>query len=155
MSAATPSRPPIEQSSDTGDRLIFWIVGGTVLLLMVVGLFTYSAKERDEESQALAAELTQKFEQAGLPVPEDQDILVRTLGNDGGAVCDNPADALGRALLLEQLGNGASFVGRRPVIADRRVVLGQALIMETYCPDELDEFRQNFDDLKYDDVIKF
>jgi hypothetical protein len=154
MSTTAPSRPPTEQPSDTGDRVIFWIVGATVVLLMVVGLFTYSAKERDEEAQALAAELTQKFEAAGLPTPQDQDILVRTLGNDGGAVCDNPADALGRALLLDQLSNGASFVGRRPVIADRRAVQGQALIMETYCPGELEEFRQNFDDLKYDDVIK-
>ena len=151
---APSSRPPVERPSTSGDRLIYWIVGATVVLLMVIGLFTYSAANDDEEAQAKAAELTQKFEQAGLPVPEDQDILVRTLGNDGGAVCDNPADALGRALLLDQLSNGASHVGRRPVIADRRAVLGQALIMETYCPDELEEFRQNFDDLKYDDVIK-
>ena len=154
MSATTPARPPVEPSSDTGDRLVYWIIGATVVLLMVVGLFTYSSHESTEEAQAKAAELTQKFEQAGLPVPQDQDILVRTLGDDGGAVCDNPADALGRALLFDQLANGASFVGRRPVIADRRAVLGQALIMETYCPDELEEFRQNFDDLKFDDVIK-
>ena len=154
MSTTGPQRPPVEQPSDSGDRVVYWIIGGVVLLLVVVGLFTYSAQERTEESQALAQELTQKLEAAGLAVPADQDILVRTLGDDGGAVCDNPADALGRALLLDQLANGASFVGRRPVIADRRAVQGQALIMETYCPDELEEFRENFDDLKYDDVIK-
>jgi hypothetical protein len=153
MSAMAPA--PMPQETGGGNSTMYWIVGGVVLLLVVVGMFTYSAHERTEESQALAQELTQKFEAAGLPVPEDQDILVRTLGDDGGAVCDNPADALGRAVLLDSLGNGASFVGRRPVIADRRVVLGQALIMETYCPDELEEFRQNFDDLKYDDVIEF
>jgi hypothetical protein len=152
MSAMAPAPTPQETSG--GNRTMYWIVGGVVLLLVVIALFTYGAQERTEESQALAAELTQKFEAAGLRTPQDQDILVRTLGDDGGAVCDNPADALGRALLLDQLANGASFVGRRPVIADRRAVLGQALIMETYCPDELEEFRQNFDDLKYDDVIK-
>jgi hypothetical protein len=150
----TAAQTPGPEDTRDGNRTLYWIIGGVIVVLMVVGLFTYSAKERDEESQALAAELTQKFEAAGLRTPQDQDILVRTLGNDGGAVCDNPADALGRALLLDQLANGASFVGRRPVIADRRAVLGQALIMETYCPDELEEFRQNFDDLKYDDVIK-
>jgi len=154
MSAATPSRPPVEPPSDSGDRLLYWIIGATVVLLMVVGLLTYSSHESTEEAQAKAAELTQKFEQADLPVPEDQDILIRTLGDDGGAVCDNPADALGRAILLDQISNGASFVGRRPVIIDRRALLGQALIMETYCPDELATFRENFDDLKFDDVIK-
>jgi hypothetical protein len=144
---------PTPQETGGGNRTMYWIVGGVALILVVIGLFTYSANENNEEAQALAAELTQKLEAAGLRTPEDQDVFVQTLGTDGGAVCDNPADALGRALLIDQLGNGASFIGRRPVIADRRAVLGQALIMETYCPEELEEFRQNFDDLKYDDVI--
>jgi hypothetical protein len=152
MTAMAPAPTPHETGG--GNRTMYWIVGGVLVILVVIGFFTYSAQERNEESQALAAELTQKFEAAGLRTPQDQDIIVRTLGDDGGAVCDNPADALGRALLLDQLSNGASFVGRRPVIADRRAVLGQALIMETYCPGELQEFRQNFDDLRYDDLIK-
>jgi hypothetical protein len=147
------STPDTQETGD-GHGTLFWIVAAGVVVLTVIALIAYSAQESNEEAQAKAAELSQKFEAAGLPVPEDQDILVRTLGDDGGAVCDNPADALGRALLLDQLGNGASFVGRRPVIADRRAVLGQALIMETYCPDELEEFRENFDDLEYDDVIE-
>ena len=53
-------------------------------------------------------------------MPVDQDIFVRSLGSDGGAVCDNPANALGRATLLDQMTNGADFVGRRPVIVDSR-----------------------------------
>jgi hypothetical protein len=149
----TMAPAPTPQDTGGGNRTMYWIVGGVALMLVVIGLFTYSAHENNEEAQALAAELTQKLEAAGLRTPEDQDVFVQTLGTDGGAVCDNPADALGRALLIDQLGNGASFIGRRPVIADRRAVLGQALIMETYCPEELEEFRQNFDDLKYDDVI--
>ena len=145
---------PVPQETGGPTSRMYWIVGALVVLLAIAGLFVFNSKESSEQAVAKAQELTAKFEQAGLRVPEDQDILIRTLGDDGGAVCDNPADALGRALLLDQLSNGASFVGRRPVIADRRAVLGQALIMETYCPDELDEFRENFDDLKYDDVIK-
>ena len=50
--------------------------------------------------------------------------------------------------------NGASHVGQRPVIVDRRLIQGQLLIMETYCPDELDTFRDEVEDLKFDDVIK-
>ena len=40
------------------------------------------------------------------------------------------------------------------MIADRRVVPGEALILQTYCPDKLEEFQDKFDDLKFDDTIK-
>ena len=40
------------------------------------------------------------------------------------------------------------------MIVDSRIVVGEALILETYCPDELEEFREKFDDLKTDDTIK-
>ena len=142
------------ETTGSENRWIYWGIAVVVIALAIFGLIAYDAAQDDQEAQAKAQELTQKLEQAGLTAPADIDIFVNTLGNDGGAVCDNPADALGRALLLDQLSNGASFVGRRPVIADRRAVLGQALIMETYCPGELQEFRQNFDDLRYDDLIK-
>jgi hypothetical protein len=134
-------------------RPIYWILGAVLVILCVVGLITYSSNQATEAAQAKAQELTQKFEQAGLPVPADQDIIVKSLGTDGGAVCENPANALGRAALLDQLGNGASHVGRRPVIVDRRVIQGEALILETYCPDELQEFRDKFDDLKFDNTL--
>ncbi len=50
--------------------------------------------------------------------------------------------------------NGADFVGRRPVIVDRRLVLGEALILETYCPEKLDQYQERIDKLKYDDTIE-
>jgi hypothetical protein len=152
MTAVPPvSGPPAD--SDPGMRWIYWAIGGLVVVLCIIGLFTFSAGRENERAQQLAAELTQKLEAAGYTAP-DQDILVRTLGDDGGAVCENPANALGRAILYDSLVNGASFVGRRPVIADRRIIAGGALILETYCPDELQEFRDKFDDLKTDDTIK-
>ena len=52
-------------------------------------------------------------------------------------MCANPANALGKAMLADQITNGASFVGRRPVIFDRRFVIGEALILQIYCPEEL------------------
>lgn len=154
MSAATPTPPPQEPASDGGFGVFYWIIGGVVLVLVVIGLIAYSGEKKDEEAQQKAQELTQKFERAGLPVPEDQDIIVRSLGADGGAVCENPANALGRALLNDQITNGADFVGRRPVIIDRRIILGEALILATYCPDELPEFRDKLNDYKVDDTIK-
>lgn len=153
MTASTPTPPP-EPASDGGLGVIYWIIGAVVLVLVIIGLIAYSGEKEDQEARDKAQELAQKFEQAGLPVPEDQDILVRSLGTDGGNVCDNPASALGRAVLFDQLTNGADFVGRRPVIVDRDLIRGQALILQTYCPEEIEEFRDKFDDLDFDDVIE-
>jgi hypothetical protein len=154
--SATPAAPPPEPPASDARflRTVYWILGGVILALVVIGLITYSGQKRDQEAQAKAAQLTQKFERAGLPVPRDQDIIVRSLGTDGGAVCDNPANALGRALFNDQLSNGADFVGRRPVIADRRILVGEALILDTYCPEKLQEFRDKVDDYKVDDTIE-
>ena len=33
-------------------------------------------------------------------------------------------------------------------------MLGEALILETYCPEELQEFQDKFDDYKFDDTIE-
>jgi hypothetical protein len=152
MTAVPPvSGPPAD--SDPGMRWIYWAIGGLVLILCIIGLFTYSAGQENERAEQLAAELTQKIEAAGYTAP-DQDILVRSLGDDGGAVCDDPAGALRVAILHDQISNGADFVGRRPVIVDNRIIAGEALILQTYCPDELQEFRDKYDDLKFDDTIK-
>ena len=100
-------------------------------------------REGDRGAQQKAQELTQKFEQAGLRVPQDQDIIVRSLGDDGGAVCENPGQTRWpRRSSTTSSSTAPAFVGRRPVIVDRRVVLGEALILETYCPEELEEFRE-------------
>ena len=136
-------------------RTWYWIIGIVLVVLCVIGLITYSQQKNDQEAQAKAQQLVTKFQAAGLPVPENLDILTRTLGTDGGAVCDNPASALGKATLADQITNGASFVGRRPVIIDRRFVLGEALILQTYCPEELQAYRDKIDDLKFDDTVDF
>ncbi|HVI19411.1 MAG TPA: hypothetical protein VM684_17015 [Gaiellales bacterium] len=134
---------------------VYWALGALVVILMVIGLITYSGKKNTEQAQAKAQELTQKFQAAGLRVPQDQDIITRSLGTDGGAVCDNPANALGRALLFDQITNGASFAGRRPVITDPKVVQGELLILQTYCPDKAQQYKQKITDkLKLDDTLK-
>jgi hypothetical protein len=135
-------------------RTIYWVLGGVLVVLCVVGLITYSGKKQTREAQDKAQQLTQKFQAAGLRVPQDQDIFVRSLGTDGGAVCDNPASALGKAALVDTLTNGADFVGRRPVIIDRRILKGEALILQTYCPDKLADYKSKIDDFKTDNVLK-
>ena len=143
-------------ASESGeDRVTYWIIAVAVAALMIVGLITYSGQKSSQQAQAKAQQLVTKFEQAGLPVPENLDIVVRTLGEDGGAVCDNPASALGKATLADQITNGADFVGRRPVIIDRDLVIGELLILQTYCPEHLQDYRDQIDDYKTDDTVKF
>ena len=132
---------------------MYWIIGIVVAVLAVIGLITYSGNKADQAAQQKAQQLVTKFEQAGLPVPEDLDIVTRTLGADGGAVCDNPASALGKATLADQITNGADFVGRRPVIIDRDLVVGELLILQTYCPEHLEKYKDKIDDLKTDDTV--
>ena len=137
-------------------RPLYWTIGVIALALCVAGLFAYTGEKESQRAEQKAQELTQKLEQAGLRAP-DQDILVRTLGDDGGAVCEAAEDAdggLAKARLHDLLANGASHVGRRAIIADDRVVLGGVLIVETYCPEEIDKIREAIEDLEFDDVIE-
>ena len=143
-------------ASESGeDRVTYWIIAVAVGALMIVGLITYSGQKSSQQAQAKAQQLVTKYEQAGLPVPEDIDIVIRTLGDDGGAVCDNPASALGKATLADQITNGADFVGRRPVIIDRDLVIGELLILQTYCPEHLEDYKDKIDDYKTDDTVEF
>ena len=119
--------------------------------LAVIALFTFAGAKETREAQDKADQLISALEDAGARTP-DRDQIVRVLGDQGGATCANPNDALSRAILHSQLTNGATGPGMRPVIADSRVVQGQLLIIEIYCPDELDEFKAYVDDLKTDDV---
>ena len=69
--------------------------------------------------------------------PPSQEQVVRVLGEDGGAACEDPGNALRKANLFAQLTNGASGPGTRPVLADSRAVRGELLIVSIYCPEEL------------------
>ena len=66
-------------------RLIYSMLAAVVIGLMIAGLFAYTGQQESERAQEKAQELTQSLQQAGLRAP-DQDIIVRTLGDDGGAV---------------------------------------------------------------------
>jgi hypothetical protein len=145
MSTSMESQPRRERS---------WIYYSALILLIamvVAALLVFRGARESREASDKADQLIAALEDAGARTP-DRDQVVRVLGDDGGATCENPNDALSRSVLLSQLSNGASGPGARPVIADSRVFKGQLLIIEVYCPDELDEFRAFVDDLKTSDV---
>ena len=142
---------PVENQSP---RERSWIYITSCVLLGVVTLwavFAFSSARETARAQDKADELIAALQDAGARTP-DRDQIVRVLGDDGGATCANPNKALSRATLYTLLANGATGPGARPVIADRRAVQGQLLIMQVYCPDELEDFQQFVDDLKTDDV---
>jgi hypothetical protein len=145
MSTAMETQPRRERS---------WIyITSCVLLAVLVigGLIAFRSAKSTRGANEKADQLIAALEGAGATAP-DKDQIVRVLGDDGGATCENPNEALSRAVLLSQLTNGATGPGARPVIADSRVFKGQLLIIEIYCPDELDDFKQFVEDLKTGDV---
>jgi hypothetical protein len=140
------------ESQSPRERSFIYYVAWAVIALMVLGsLLVFRAARQTAQAQDKADELIAALEEAGARTP-DRDQIVRVLGEDGGATCEDPNEALSRATLLAVLANGATGPGARPVIADSRAVKGQLLIIEIYCPEELEDFQQFVDDLKTDDV---
>jgi Tfp pilus assembly protein FimT len=131
-----------------------WIYITTCVILgifVVTGLLAFSAGRQTVQAQEKADELIAAIEATGATAPT-RERIVRVLGDDGGPTCEDPNSALRRSILLSRLSNGATGPGERPVIADSRAFQGQLLIMEVYCPDELEDFAAFVDELKTDDV---
>jgi len=140
------------ETQSTRERSWIYITALVVLgVLVVAGLLAFNSARETRNAEDKADELIAALEDAGARTP-DRDQIVRVLGEDGGATCENPNDALSRAILLSQLSNGATGPGARPVVADSRVFQGQKLIIEIYCPDELDDFNEFVDGLETDGV---
>jgi Tfp pilus assembly protein FimT len=142
---------PVENQSPRERSWIYFAACAILAVMVIWGIFAFSSARETRRAQDKADELIAALQDAGARTP-DQDQVVRVLGDDGGATCANPNKALSRATLFSLLTNGATGPGARPVIADSRVVQGQLLIMQTYCPEELEEFQKFVDDLKTDDV---
>jgi Tfp pilus assembly protein FimT len=141
-------------STARANHVIVYVLLGTVFLLLAgVALATFRGARETQRAQDRAAQLTAELSAAGLRAPSTEQI-VRVLGDDGGAVCADPGDALRRGAFYGLLTNGAGGPGARPVIVDNRVVQGQLIIMKVYCPQYLERFQEVVDDLKFADVAE-
>lgn len=141
-------------SSARSDRRIAAIALGVIFLLLAAGgLLVYHKAESNAEAEQKADQYRAELAAHDLRTPTTEQV-VRVLGDDGGALCDNPSSALSRGILLGQLTNGAAGPGMRPVIVDNKVVQGQLLAIKTYCPDELEQFTDLVNSLKYAKVAK-
>lgn len=144
---------PTETQESRERTLIYVVVGVIVLALMVIGLVVFRGAKDTREAQAKADELTAALAAVGVPAPP-KDEIVRVLGTDGGATCEDPNAGLTRAILYSQLMNGAAGPGMRPVVFDRRYLAGQLLILKIYCPDELPSMQNFLDKLKSGSVVR-
>jgi hypothetical protein len=142
-----------EATSRRQNRITYIVVASIVAVLLVAALVSYRSAKATEEANQKAAQLQSELQAEGLRVPST-DMLVRVLGDDGGATCADPNNALQRGALYGMLTNGAAGPGIRPIITDNRLIRGQLLIIKVYCPEYLEDFTEFVDDLKSADVVK-
>jgi hypothetical protein len=137
-----------ETSTPRDRRIIYAVITGALVLLLVVCLVFYRRAESNQEAQDKANQLIAALQEAGARTVPSQEQIVGVLGDDGGALCKDPASALGKSILFSQLTNGAAGPGIRPVIADSKVFKGQLLAIQIYCPDQLPRFQELVEKLK-------
>jgi hypothetical protein len=134
------------------ERQVTYIVLGVIVVgAMIVFASIYDRNKDNQQALDKAAQLSAELASAGLKVPSTQQIT-NVLGDDGGAVCAAPANALVKSILYGQLTNGAAGPGQRPIIADNKMVQGIVLVIKVYCPEEAASFQEVVDNLKYADV---
>ena len=129
-------------SSTRHQRFILYLaVAVAFLALMVAGLIVYRSARSTAKAQAKAGQFIAALQRAGVRAPS-RDQIVRVLGEDGGPVCAHPTGTLNKAILLAELANGSGGPGTRPVIADSRILEGELLVIQIYCPSQLPAFQQ-------------
>ena len=148
---APATRTPAAQREH---RLLQWTVGALVVVLAAVAVVLYKQGRDDRLARQRADQVIVLYRQHGLPTPVDRKTLTAVLGPHGGPVCADPAGALTKALQNQQLANGGANVGARPIRADRRVVIGEELILSVYCPDQLPAYRTFVNARRYAPVIR-
>jgi hypothetical protein len=140
--------------SEPGNTFIYWVAGGLIAVLIVIGLVAYRGAKQDDEANAKAEQLISKLQAAGVERLPSTNQVARVLGTDGGSVCQDPHNALRKATLFSMITNGAAGPGMRPVITDSRLFRGQLAVISVYCPEELPKFQKFVDDLKTGNVVR-
>ena len=139
----------VEETSTPKDRrLVYIVITVALVLLLIICFVFYRSAQSSQQAQDKANQLIAALQKAGVRVVPSQEQIVRVLGDDGGAICKDPASALRKALLFSQLTNGAGGPGIRPVIVDSRIFKGELLVIQIYCPDQLPQFQQMVEKLK-------
>jgi hypothetical protein len=137
-----------ETSTQKHRRVTYIVITVALVLLLIICFIFYRSAQSSQQAQDKANQFIAALQKAGVRVVPSQEQIVRVLGDDGGAICKDPASALRKALLFSQLTNGAGGPGIRPVVVDSRIFKGELLVIQIYCPDQLPQFQQMVEQLK-------
>lgn len=117
----------------------------TALAVVLVVAGCSSTSEADQAAETDKAEqLVAATQAAGVAPRLTVEVAESLYGTDATSVCDLLDDGLSNAAGIVILGNPAQ--GRRKTITDHAVEYGR-LVVQTYCPDELDRYDGVVDDL--------
>ena len=148
-------RPTLHGSSDRRrHRTWLWSIAAAVVILAVVLALVYKPAPNNHLARVKAHRVEALYAAHGLTVPVDDKTLTSLLGTNGGSVCAGPTSALTKAMQDLSLANGGANVGIRPIRVDRRVVEGEQIILQVYCPKELPAFNKYVNAKRYDAVTR-
>ena len=134
------------------ERGIYLIVAAALGVLLIVMLVAWNYDRQNEEADAKAQELIAAFEQAGLAAP-DPDQIARTLGDDGGQVCETADSELVQGYWKLRLMVGGEFYVRATSLPGT-VREGLSLVVDVYCPEKRPDVEDFFEDWDFDDVVR-
>ena len=123
-------------------RIEGWVIAGLIVILAIVFALIFKPGKDTHAAQVKAGRLEALFTAHQLAVPVDNKTLIAVLGSNGGSVCATPAGALSKALKDQQFYNGAAGVGARPIRGSARIVQGEELVLQVYCPQKLPAFEK-------------
>ena len=136
------------ETQSSRERSVISIVAITVLVVVaVIATIMFVGARREARDLDKAQQLLDSFADAGISVSFTPEQVAQVLGDDGGATCADPNSALARSTLLASLSTAAAGPGTRPSIVESRLLQGQLLIIQTYCPDEAEEIQKFVDSL--------
>jgi hypothetical protein len=146
--------PSGRRPDDRGEELVqrelrtigFGLLFLVILAAVVLAILYDAGDSEQEQAQQLAGELVASLDAAGLQSP-DEDVAARVYGTDGGAGC-RVADADSLSALAALATRGTGEVAARPTLVDRRFVEYQRIMLQTYCPERVDDFDDMVDGLR-------
>jgi glutamate:GABA antiporter len=119
-----------------------WGIAAALVILAIVLVPVFKQGKSTDLAKARANRVEALYAAHHLAVPVDDATLVKVLGTNGGPVCATPAGALTKALKDQQFYNGAANVGARPIRASAKIVQGEQLVLQVYCPEKLAAFNR-------------
>jgi hypothetical protein len=134
------------------ERTIYWIVVGALGVLLIVMLVAWNYDRQNEEADAKAQELIAAFEAAGLTAP-DQDQIARTLGDDGGQVCETADSGLVQGYWKLRLLIGGEFYVRATSLPEH-IRQGLSLVVDVYCPEKRPDIEDFFEGWDFHNVVR-